>query len=167
MPLHVELREPRTEVEFETYYRLRFERLRKPHGQPPGSERDHPLEAASEHVVALAGDRVVGGLAWVMHRGSTVNNETGQLVCRLRQIAVDAEFEGQGVGGKLCEYLEARCVEQGVEHIVSNIRLENVPWFNRLGFLDLGPGATLFGEVQHRSMIKVLRRKSDDASESH
>ncbi len=156
MPLDVTLREPRTEDEFDTYYRLRFERLRKAHGQAPGSERDHPLEAASEHVVALLGGRVVGGTAWVIHPRPVTPNGTGQMVCRWRQMAVDPQFEGQGVGGQLWKYVEARCRELGVDQIVGNVRIENVPWFTRLGFLDLGEGATLFGDVQHRSMVKVL-----------
>src|SRR5579862_5145554 len=57
--VEIELVKPQTDEEFEQYYRLRYERLRKELGLPEGSERDHPAEPSSEHLVAKVDSRIV------------------------------------------------------------------------------------------------------------
>ncbi len=64
--MDIEITEPQTDAEYEQYYRLRWERLRQPHGDAYGSERDSPLEATSEHLIAKVDGRdrrrhVLGG----------------------------------------------------------------------------------------------------------
>ena len=67
----MEIRSPETEQEFAAYYELRWRVLRKPWGQPSGSERDE-LDAAATHVagydeakrlVCVRSRCAVGGLA--------------------------------------------------------------------------------------------------------
>jgi GNAT superfamily N-acetyltransferase len=152
----LEISEPRTADELESYYRLRFERLRKPHGQPRGSERDHPLEADSSHLVAKVDNRVVGGICWALLVRSGGLLRRRRPYVRARQLVVDPEFEGQGIGGALMLRMEERCRAAGAVELVANVRVENVEMFEGRGWIVTGDGETLFGTVEHRSMAKSL-----------
>jgi GNAT superfamily N-acetyltransferase len=155
--MSIEISEPRTEQEFEECYRLRYERLRKPHGQPPGSERTDPAESASTHLIARIDGRIVGSFCWAvgMHRDET----TGQrnVFVRFRQLAVEPEFEGRGIGRKLLEAGIERARAIGATEIHGNVRAELVPWFESIGFIEVGPGETLFGTVEHVAMVIPLQ----------
>jgi GNAT superfamily N-acetyltransferase len=152
----IEITEPRTEEEFEDYYRLRYERLRKPHGQPPGSEREDPLEAQSHHAIAKIDGRIVGAECWVL-----LSRREGRLrrkvpIVRSRQIAVDPNFEGRGVASALFDHVEAWAREIGARELIGNVREEIVPWITRRGWEVRGEGVTLYGTVKSLSMFKRL-----------
>jgi N-acetylglutamate synthase-like GNAT family acetyltransferase len=152
----IELMEPRTDQEFEDYYRLRYERLRKPHGLSLGSERDHPAEASSIHVIAKADGRVVGAGCWVV--GMRKDEQTGarQVFARFRQLAIDHDFDNRGIGVALLRYMEKAARQTGAKEIVGNVRVERVSYFERLGYVVNGRGETLYGNVEHMSMVKPL-----------
>ncbi len=154
--MKIELTEPRTDQEFEDYYRLRYERLRKPHGLPLGSERDNPAEASSVHVIAKADGRVVGAACWVV--GMRKDEQTGarQVFVRFRQMAIDHEFDNRGIGIALTRYIEKAARQTGAQEILGNVRVERVPYFERLGYIVNGTGETLFDNVEHMSMVKSL-----------
>jgi len=63
---NIELGEPKTQKEWAEHYRLRYQRLRKALGQPPGSERDDPAEPSPMHIVAKLDGRVVGAGCFVL-----------------------------------------------------------------------------------------------------
>jgi GNAT superfamily N-acetyltransferase len=153
----IELGEPETEDEWSEYYRLRYERLRKPLGQPPGSERDDPAEPSSIHVMAKVDGRVVGACCWVVgvHAGSDPGAR--RMFVRLRQIAVHPDFEGRGVGGAITQHVEERSRALGAIEVVANARAEKVGFFRRQGWIEQGDGVTMFGTVEHVSMVKRLR----------
>jgi GNAT superfamily N-acetyltransferase len=154
--MEIEITEPKTEQELEEYYRLRYERLRKPIGQPPGTERDEAAEAASTHMIVKADGRVIAAGCWAV--GTRKDQDTGKrrLFVRFRQMAVDPQFEGRGIGTTMTAHVEARAREIGATEIVGNVRLENVPYFENLGWKVLGPGETLFGTLEHISMARPL-----------
>lgn len=154
--MKVEIAEPRTEQELEEYYRLRYERLRAPHGQPPGSERDNPAEASSTHLIAKVDGRVVGAACWAVGMGRDELTGKRKIFVRSRQLAVDPEFEGRGVGIVLMRHVERGARNVGAEEIVGNVRLELIPYFESLGWFVSGQGETLFGSVEHVSMVKPL-----------
>ncbi len=156
MAVKIELAEPRTADELEEYYRLRYMRLRSEHGLPRGSERDHPAEQASSHIVAKVDGRVVGAACWAV--GINTNTPSGkrELYVRSRQLAVDPEFEHLGIGIVLTRHIEKQARAIGAKEIVGNVRLERVPYFERLGYVVTGPGETLFGTIEHKAMAKSL-----------
>lgn len=155
--MKIELAEPCTEEEFERYYQLRYQRLRKPHGLPPGSERDDAAEASSTHVIAKMDGRVVGAVCWVagMHRDEATG--TRRLFVRLRQIAVDQDLDRRGIGSALAGRVEQDARALGAKELVASVRVERVPFFESIGYAVTGPGKTLFGSVEHVSMTKPLR----------
>lgn len=146
--------EPKTDLEWEEYYRLRYERLRKPLGQPPGSERE-AAEAGSTHIIVKEDGRVIAAGCWAV--GMRQDSETGQrrLFVRFRQMAVDPEYEGRGIGSEMTRHVEARAREIGAVEIVGNVREHNVQYFERLGWVIIGPGETMFG-LDHVSMVRPL-----------
>jgi len=149
-----ELTEPKTEEEFEEYYRLRYERLRKPLGLPPGAERDDPAEPASMHIVAKVDGRVVAAGCWAMGMRQEENRRIPFV--RFRQMAIDHEFDNRGIGIALARYIEKAARQTGAKEILGNVRLEVVPYFERLGYVVKGTGETLFDDVEHMSMVKSL-----------
>ena len=149
-----ELTEPRSEEEFEEYYRLRYERLRKPLGLPPGSERDDPAEPASVHIIAKIDGRVVAAACWAVGMRKEENSRI--LFVRFRQMAIDPDFEGRGIGGAITRHVEQCARAMGAVEIVGNVRVDQVAYFRRYGFVEQGEGVTLYGHVEHVSMVWPL-----------
>jgi GNAT superfamily N-acetyltransferase len=152
----VELTQPRTDREFEDYYRLRYLRLRSQHGLSPGSERDHPAESSSTHLIAKIDGRVVGAACWAVGIRTDAPAGKRQLYVRFRQLAIDPAFEGLGVGIVMTRRIEKEARALGAKEIVGNVRVERVSYFVRLGYVVKGKGETLFGNVEHMSMAKPL-----------
>lgn len=151
----LEFVEPSTDAEWDEYYRLRYERLRKPLGLPPESVRNDPLDPGSLHRVIKVGERIVAAVTWAVG----VRQEDGRRVIyvRFRQLAVEPEFEGRGIGGAAIRYRERYARSIGAEEIVANARVENVPWFEHHGFEVVGDGVKLFDQVESMAMVKRLR----------
>ena len=153
---NIELAEPRTEEEWAEYYRLRYERLRKPLGQPPGSERDDPAETSSIHIIAKVDGRVRGAGCWAVGLRSGNDPGTRRMFVRFRQMAVDSDFEGRGIGSAITRDVEERSRALGAVEIVGNVRAEKVGYMRRHGWIEQGEGVTLFGTVESVAMVKRL-----------
>jgi GNAT superfamily N-acetyltransferase len=151
--VEIEITEPRTEEELEQYYRLRYERLRAEHGLPEGSERDHPAEAGSSHMVAKVDSRIVAAGCWAV--GVTQRDGARVLYVRFRQLAVDPEYEGRGIGGAMTRHVEARARELGATEVVGNVRVDRVSYFEQHGWVVLGEGEPVHG-IEHVSMARPL-----------
>jgi GNAT superfamily N-acetyltransferase len=151
-----ELSEPRAVEELEAYYQLRYERLRKPHGLPRGSELEGDIEKTSSHLVAKVDGRIVGAACWAV--GMDRNPDTGarKIFVRFRQMAVDPEFEGKGLGGIFMRHVEEVSRKLGAAEVRGNVRAENVEYFKRFGWVIIGPGVNLFDEIESVEMIQPL-----------
>jgi|SRR5579875_2814386 len=146
-----EITEPKTEEEFEQYYQLRYERLRKPLGLPRGSERDDAVESASTHMIVKMDGRVVAAGSYAV--GMRVDEVTGKrgMFVRFRQVAVDPAYEGRGIGKMMTKYVEAKAREIGAFEVIGNVRQENVPYWTRMGYETTGEGQTVVG-LEHVQM---------------
>jgi GNAT superfamily N-acetyltransferase len=152
----VELTEPQTPEEWEEYNNLRYEVLRKPHGEPRGTESEHPLEAISTHIAAKLGGRIVGAGCWALL--SRPDGKRGRCkYARFRQIAVDPEFRNYGIATKITDHIEASAREQGAVDIVGTTRNHLVEYYRRKGYHTTGEGPTLFGNIEHTHICKPLR----------
>lgn len=143
--MDVEVREPKTEGEFEKYYELRWRVLREPWGQPRGSERDE-LEGEAVHVMACAGGEVVG--VGRLHFNS---KEEAQI----RYMAVKEGYRGRGIGSSILRELERRAKGLGARYIVLNAREGAAKFYEARGYKVVGRARPLFG-IPHLRMRKEL-----------
>lgn len=79
-----------------------------------------------------------------------------QSLLKMRQVAVQATSQGQGIGSALVRFSEQFAIEQGFTTMILHARVTAVPFYLQLGY-DLE--GELFEEVgiPHRKMTKQLR----------
>lgn len=143
----MDVRRPQSEAELARYYRLRWQVLRAPWAEPPGSERD-ALESSADHALIQSDD----GEPLAVGRLQFNSAEEAQI----RYMAVAEQARGQGLGRRIVEHLEAIARERGAQFIVLNARDEAAGFYRRFGYDVAGTGPTLFGKVKHVRMVKRL-----------
>jgi predicted GNAT family N-acyltransferase len=148
----MKLVEPGTSDELERYYRLRWEVLRKPWQQPYGSEKD-ALEAVSIHVMVVEEDYTALGV------GRLHFNTVG--IGQVRYMAILASHRGRGIGNIILSALEQTARQQGAREIVVNARNSAVGFYERNGYVTVGPAHTLYDSIVHTRMLKILRSLSE------
>ena len=147
----IHYRPPAHVLERAASYRLRWEVLRAPHGEPRGSEQDD-REFEAYLVVAL--DDAVGTDVVV---GTGRLHEVSPGVAQIRYMAIAPSHRGQGIGAGVLRALEARAIARGVECIRLNARESAIGFYTRHGYIDIGEGPTPWGVV-HRVMEKRFAR---------
>ncbi len=138
--------EPKTKEDFDKYYDLRWRILRKPWGQPEGSEKDD-LEDESIHLMACSGDGVCG-----VARAHF--NSPGE--AQIRYMAVDEPYRGKGIGSKLLAELETRIKQKGGRQVTLNAREIAVGFYEEHGYEMITKAHTLYGTIEHFKMRKRL-----------
>ena len=139
--------EPKSKEEFEKYYDLRWRILRKPWGQPKGSEKDQ-LDDGSFHIMVCEDDKTPIAI------GRLHFNSKEQ--CQIRYMAVEENHRGRGIGKIVLNKLEEIAKTQGARQIVLDARETAVKFYERAGYKITGPGHTLFGSIKHVKMIKLV-----------
>jgi predicted GNAT family N-acyltransferase len=139
--------EPITADELEKYYQLRYEILRKPWGQPESTTKDE-WEKNSIHV--LMTDDTETAIA--VGRLQLNNREEGQI----RSMAVRTEFQGQGLGTRIIEFIEEKAKENKIKIIVLDARENAVKFYEHHGYSVIGDSYLLFGVIKHFRMSKIL-----------
>ena len=143
--MSVEIRTPITPKEWELYYALRYDVLRKPLNQPLGSERnDGDLKGIH---FALFEDGMLRAIA----RLDKVDDETGQT----RFVAVDTVAQGKGFGKLIMEAVEAKSIARGNKKMILHARDYALPFYLRLGYTEIEKSYVLFDVLQHYLMEKV------------
>lgn len=140
----MEIRTPNSDLEWQSYYQLRFEVLRKPWGQLEGSEKDH-LEAHANHFACFDGDSIVG-----VGRLDALENHGFQI----RFMAVDPNHQGKGIGSDLMVAMEKAAWNGGGEVIYLHAREVALDFYRNLGYRYLEVSHLLFGSIQHHKMKK-------------
>ena len=140
-------RSPKSSIEFEKYYQLRYQVLRQPWDQPVGSERDD-LEKDSIHkmIIDSQGDVLAVG------RLEVVNESQG----KIRFMAVSPSAQGQGLGQEIMHHLEAHARSLGIEEVELNAREVAVKFYHKQGYMNLGFAYQLFNDINHYKMVKSL-----------
>lgn len=139
--------QPQTPEEFEKYYDLRWRILRKPWGQPRGSEKDDKEETAI-HVMVCEKDRIPVGVG----RAHFNSEDEAQV----RYMAVEVNMQGKGVGAMLLKELERRSKEKGAKYIILNARDTAIKFYEKYGYKTTKQSYTLFESVPHFEMRKML-----------
>jgi ribosomal protein S18 acetylase RimI-like enzyme len=143
----LELVEPSTSAELDTYYDLRWRILRQPWDQPRGSERDE-LDAASYKLMFKKPD----GQAVAVGRLHFNSPDEAQV----RYMAVDPEWDRSGLGSRILQGLEAEARKRGAQRMVLNSRDKAIGFYEKHGYQLEGSSGTLFGKVRHVRMSKAL-----------
>lgn len=124
---------------------LRYRILRQPLGLVYTGAQ---LEAEREevHIVSLEEAKVVGVLLlrW---------QENG--VVKMRQVAVDADRQREGIGRSLVQYAEIVARENGYVRMELHARDTAIPFYTALGYTCTGEPFTEVG-IAHRKMYREL-----------
>lgn len=140
------IRSPKTESDFQRYYRLRWEILRKPWRQPEGSEKV-PDEAEYYHVMAEK-DGEICGVGCI----KLITEDTAQV----RFMGVSPLNEKQRIGRAILAALENHAVENHRTGIKLFAREIAIPFYLKCGYAIIGDGYTLFDTIRHKLMEKKV-----------
>ena len=140
--------EPSTSKEFKKYYNLRYEVLRKPWGQPLGSERDEREETSIHRMII---DKKTGNALAVGRLQINSKDEA-----QIRYMAVADEFQGKGLGSQLISVLEDVARGKGIQRIILSARENALQFYKNNGYEIVKKTHFLFGEIQHWLMQKQI-----------
>jgi len=139
--------EPKSIEEFESYFQLRWEVLRKPWEQPKGSEQDES-DSTAIHRMVLDKEGYPIGVGMLLLN----SNQEAQI----RFMAVSENRQGMMVGTLLIDCLESIACELKCSHVILQSREAAVKFYKKNGFKVVKKTYLLFGEIQHFLMQKKL-----------
>jgi N-acetylglutamate synthase-like GNAT family acetyltransferase len=145
--LNFTIRAPASETEWQKYYQLRWQILRQPWQQPPGSEKDE-LEEQAFHCAAFSESNQIIAVA----RLHLCNNHLAQI----RYMAVDPQFQSSGIGTTILNAIEATAKENNVEKIELNARENAINFYRKNGYDIVRPAHTLYNSIKHMLMQKKI-----------
>ncbi len=144
----VQIRRLKGDDEREQYLHFRWQMLRRPHGQPEGSEQDADDEHADHIVATLEGDDAIVGVAR-LHEAMPGQGQ-------VRYMAVHPDFRGRGVGRALLEACESLAHGRGFLRVILEARSDALGFYLHMGYQRGNPGKVLFGSLRHIWMHKRL-----------
>lgn len=141
------VRRATTPQHMEAIIRLRYEILRRPWDQPADTATDG-LEDSSVNAF------IEDGKGNVIACGRLQENEhkTGQV----RYMAVDATYQGKGLGKLILDFLEREAGETGLVKIELQARENAVEFYKRAGYSVKEKSFLLWGIIQHYLMEKII-----------
>jgi predicted GNAT family N-acyltransferase len=139
--------QPATAEDFENYYRLRWEVLRKPWNQPRGTEKDEQEDIAF-HAMAVNEQGECVGVARLQHNSPDE--------AQVRFMGVRHDQQGKGTGRALMHFLEGKAKSDGIRKIVLQARENAVPFYRALGYSVTEKTFRLWDIIQHYKMEKTL-----------
>jgi len=141
------IKAPQSPSDFEKYYQLRWQTLRKPWQQPLGSEQDELEAQACHRMIVDNNDNVVAVGRF---------HKTSQHHAQIRYMAVADNYQQQGLGKKIMQALELAASQQGVNKISLNAREQALPFYLRYGYQKVAFSHQLFDSLDHFLMTKQL-----------
>ena len=135
---------------------LRERVLRRPLGLTLSAE-DTAGEEGQLHIAALADGQVIGCL---IASFSSVEDESEAPSARLRQIAVEPEWQRSGIGTRLMEFVEQELAARGVVSVRLHARADATHFYTRLGFSPEGAAFNELG-ILHQKMVRRLKQPGD------
>ena len=126
---------------------LRIDVLRKPLGLSY-AQTDLDLEKDDIHFVAIKSNQVVGCL---------LLRPLSPTLIKMRQVAVQSDYQKLGIGQALVTASEEYARTQGILKIELSARKDAVPFYQRLGYLNTGEP---YFEVTlpHQKMEKYINK---------
>jgi len=140
------IKQPESPEEFKQYFRLRWQILRAPWGEPEGSEIDG-IEDQCFHIMVTDSDKTIGV-------GRLQYNSADE--AQIRYMAVEKEYERNGIGRMIVNALEQEALNKNILTVVLDAREPAVGFYQKLGYSIEEKSYVLFNEIQHYRMIKQL-----------
>lgn len=131
--------------DYEQMINLRMEILRKPLG----------LTFTDEQLAAEANDYFVGAFDNDGLLGCCVLTPKSENEIQLRQMAVQQQLQGRGVGAAIINFAEQLCIEKGFSKLMMHARNTAVPFYQKLGYNIEGNEFEEVG-ISHYKMEKDL-----------
>ena len=137
---------PVTPEEWDAYFHLRYEVLRKPWDQPESSSKvEDDLDAW--HFALFDGNTILACCR--LH-------EDKPHEAQLRFMAVHAACQGQGLGKAILSHAEHFAKKKGIHRIWMNARENAIPFYLSCGYSICGEGPLLWDIIPHKMMEKKL-----------
>lgn len=149
--MNLQIKKPESPEEWEAYYRIRFEVLRKPWNQPESSTRDE-TEKSSSHYLLIKDGAYAG-------TGRLQFNSASE--AQIRSMAILESARSKGLGSWLMKELEAEARRMGRTEIVLDARENAVPFYQKNGYTVIASSYLLFNTIQHFKMSKTLAPASE------
>lgn len=142
--MSIDIRTPATPSEWEAYYQMRYDVLRKPLDQAPGSERNE-------------GDGT--GLHFALYDNGHLRaiarlDRSGEKTAQVRFVAVDPDVQGKGYGRMIMSAVERESQQRGDEKMILHARDYAVDFYLKLGYTLVEKSYKLFDVLQHYLMEK-------------
>lgn len=140
---------PSTKEDFEKYYSLRYEVLRKPWNQPKGSEHDEADGTSFHAMIKDAEGRVLA-----VGRLHLNNPEEAQV----RYMAVDENWRGQKLGAMVLAFLEKEASRLGARRVILQARDKALEFYKQNGYSVVEETFLMYDSIQHYLMLKLLKQ---------
>lgn len=140
--------EPNSSDEFEQYYNLRYEVLRKPWLQPKGSEKDDGDKSSIHRMIIDESN----GKAVAVGRLQFNTSEEAQI----RYMAVSDNYQLKGYGNIIVKTLEDIALNKGIRNIILHARENALKFYWKNGYEIIEKSYLLFDEIQHWLMVKKI-----------
>ena len=140
--------EPKSSAEFEQYYNLRYEVLRKPWLQPKGSEKDDGDKSSIHRMIIDESN----GKAVAVGRLQFNTSEEAQI----RYMAVSDNYQLKGYGNIIIKTLEDIALNKGIRNIILQARENALKFYWKNGYEIIEKSYLLFDEIQHWLMVKKI-----------
>ena len=140
--------EPNSSAEFEQYYNLRYEVLRKPWLQPKGSEKDNGDKSSIHRMIIDESN----GKAVAVGRLQFNTSEEAQI----RYMAVSDNYQLKGYGNIIVKTLEDIALNKGIRNIILQARENALKFYWKNGYEIIEKSYLLFDEIQHWLMVKKI-----------
>ena len=140
--------EPDSSAEFEQYYNLRYEVLRKPWLQPKGSEKDDGDKSSIHRMIIDESN----GKAVAVGRLQFNTSEEAQI----RYMAVSDNYQLKGYGNIIIKTLEDIALNKGIRNIILQARENALKFYWKNGYEIIEKSYLLFDEIQHWLMVKKI-----------
>ena len=149
----------RIEFDSKQYYQmlaLRYDVLRKPLGLH-FSTKDLEPDQNSMHFVGIENNQVLACLV-LSNKSNKDNNDynpKGNLIYKMRQVAVQSHLQSKGIGKKLVQFVEQEAKKLGITHFELNARKSAVPFYLSMNYTLEGEEFEEVG-IPHFRMKKLL-----------
>lgn len=142
--------EPETKADFKNYFELRWRILRKPWGEPQGSEQDDEEDSAY-HIMSVQNSQTTRkpvGVARLQFIEPTI--------AQLRYMAVEDSMRHKGIGKAIVKHMEDYAREKNATQLMLHARENAVGFYAHLGYETTETSYLLFNCIQHYRMQKTL-----------